>query len=202
MMLKTVDDVCDFAAEWCNEKGVYSGKKISTSYAVPHCIMRLNARIGNLWHSAKRPPGPLSRYSTPFHGLLGGQDEILNPDSYDDDKNGVVSFVRENQGVWSYGFDPNDLNLLLVTGDWHDGRQEDFKTEWRIVLAKPEDALVCTLLINLCLQSDAYWDENSAKPEAARSVLWQHPAWRQFDGFWINDAKTLIYFDGWLVSRR
>jgi hypothetical protein len=163
--------------------------------------VRLNARAGDLWRSAKRVPGPVLRYARPFLGLLGGQDNILDPNGYARDKHGIVPFVWENQGVWSYGFDPENIDQLLVSGDWCDGRGGDFETEWRCVATKPEDALVCTLLINLCMQSDANWDENASKPEAAHIVLWQHPAWRDFDGFWINEEGTLIYFSGWQVTR-
>jgi hypothetical protein len=54
MMLKTVDEACDFVAEWCQEKGAYAGKILSAGFAVPDCIVRLNARIGHLWHRARR----------------------------------------------------------------------------------------------------------------------------------------------------
>ncbi len=43
---------------------------------------------------------------------------------------------------------------------------------------------------------------NAPKPKAARIALWQHPAWSDFDGFWINEDRTLIYFRGWHVTRR
>lgn len=59
MMLKTVDETCDFAAEWCQEKGACAGKTLNAGFAVPDCIARLNARIGHLWHSAERLPGPM-----------------------------------------------------------------------------------------------------------------------------------------------
>ena len=199
-MLKTVDEACDFVAEWCGEEGDHAGQPVSVGFAVPNCITRLNARVGDLWR-AKRLPGPILRYSTPFLGLLEGQDQVLNPSGYVRDTNGVVPFVYENQGVWHYGFDPDDVDQLLVSGDWCDGVRGDFETEWRRVAAKPEDALVCTLLINLCMQSDAKWDDNAPKPETARLVLWQHPAWSDFDGFWINDEQTLIYFRDWQVTR-
>jgi hypothetical protein len=169
---------------------------------VPDCIGRLNARIGLLWDSAKRLPGPFLRYATPFVGLFDGQDHILNPDDYAPDKNGIIPFVWENQGVWGYGFDPNAVDQLLVTGDWWYGPPEDFGTGWCPIQAKPEDALVCTLLTNLCMQSNADWDEEAPKPEATHLVLWRHPAWSNFDGFWVNDTRTLIYFRGWRVTRR
>ncbi len=191
-MLKTVDETCDFIADWCREKGSYAGQPVGADFAVPDCIVRLNARIGDLWCDAKPP----------FLGLLSGQDQILNPSGYARDKNGIVPFICENQGVWCYGFDPDDVDQLLVSGDWCDGLRGDFKTEWRRAAAKPEDALVCTLLINLCMQSDARWDDNAPKPQAAHLALWQHPAWSNFDGFWINDEQTLIYFSGWQVTRR
>src|SRR5262245_34089180 len=117
-MLKTVDEACDFVAEWCQEKGSHAGPPLGTGIAMPDCIVRLNARLGGLWRSAKRLPGPILEYATPFLGLLGGQDRILNPCDYSRDENGVVAFVWENQNVCGYGFDPDDVDQLLVSGDW------------------------------------------------------------------------------------
>jgi hypothetical protein len=196
MMLKTVDDACDFIAEWCEEQRGYAGQPLATGLPVPDCIVRLNARVGDLWRSAECQPGPTLQDATPFLGLLAAQDQILNPSSYARDKNGIVPFVCENQDVWRCGFDPDDLDRLLVSGDWCDGLRGDFDT-WRHVGANPEDALVYTLLINLCMQSNANWDHDAPKPRATDLILWQHPAWNTFDGFWINDQRTLIYFSGW-----
>jgi hypothetical protein len=134
--------------------------------------------------------------------LLDGQDEILNPSGYARDKNGIVPIVCENQGVWRYGFDPDHLDQLLVSGDWCDGLRGDFETEWRPVEAKPEDALMCTLLVNLFMQSDAKWGDKAPKPQSAHLVLWNHLAWSGFEGFWTNDNQTLVYFSGWQISRR
>jgi hypothetical protein len=60
----------------------------------------------------KAPAGPILRYATPFLGLRGGQDKILNPNDYARDENGIVPFVWENQRVWGYGFDPDDVDQL------------------------------------------------------------------------------------------
>jgi hypothetical protein len=201
-MLMTVDDACDFIAEWCQEPGSYPGQPLANDFAVPDCVARLNARLGDLWRSAERVSGPILRRMTPFLGLLDGQDRILNPNEYARGENGIVPAVWENQGVWGYGFDPKDVDRLLVCGDWCDGLRGDFETEWRRVEAKLEDALVCTLLINLCMESNANWDDNAAKPEAAHIALWAHPAWSDFEGFWINEERTLIYFSGWQVTQR
>lgn len=201
-MLKTIDEACDFISEWCGEEVPYPGEPLTTSVAVPDCVFRLNARVGELWRSAKRVPGPLLEYATPFLGLLEGQDRILHPSNYVVDANGIVAFVCENQGVWQYGFHPDRVDRLLVSGDWCDGLRGDFSAEWREVEATTEDALICTLLINMCMQSDNNWDDNAPKPEPARIALWKHPAWSDFDGFWINDERTLIYFSGWQVRRR
>jgi len=38
------------------------------------------------------------RYARPFLGLLGGQDEILNPNGYARDQNGIVRF--DFNGFW------------------------------------------------------------------------------------------------------
>src|SRR5262245_7855818 len=105
-MLKTVDEACDFIVEWCHETGSYAGQPLTTGFAVPDCVVRLNERIGDLWRSARGLPGPVLRYARPFLGLLGGQDEILNPNGYARDENGIVQFARENQDAWGYGFDP------------------------------------------------------------------------------------------------
>lgn len=200
-MLKTVDELCDFIVDWCQEDRGHVGQPLDIDYAIPDCIVRLNARVGDLWRSARPEPGPVLQYATPFLGLLAGQDQVVNPSDYCCDKNGVVPFIVENQGVWRYGFDRNDIRQLLVSGDWCDGLQSD-QTEWRRVAAAPEDALVCTLLINLCMQSDANWDDSLPKPEATNNVLWRHPAWSGFDGFWIDDTRSMIYFSGWQVTRR
>ena len=103
------------------------GRLLANDFALPDCVARLNARLGDLWRSAERVPGPLLRYVTPFLGLRDGQDRILNPNEYARDENGVVPAVWENQGVWGYGFDPNDVARLLVCGDWRDGLQGDFE---------------------------------------------------------------------------
>ena len=109
-MLKTVDEACDFIAAWCQETGTHAGQPLACDFAVPDCVVRLNERVGDLWRSAKRLPGPILGYATPFLGLLGGQDKILNPNDYAREQNGVVPVVWENQGVWGYGFDPDDVN--------------------------------------------------------------------------------------------
>jgi hypothetical protein len=196
-MLKTIDEACDFITDWFRETGSYAGQRLSIELPVPESILRLNARVGELWRSSKAQPSRTFQHASPLLGLLDGQDKILNPIDYARDENGVVPFVRENQDVWLYGFDPNDVDQLLVSGDWCDGLRGDFQTEWRCVAARPEDALVCTLLINLCMRSDANWDDDVPKPDAAHTVLWRHPAWSNFDGFWIDDERTLIYFSGW-----
>ena len=198
-MVKTVDDTCEFIAKWCQEPGGYPGQLLANDFAVPDCVARLNARVGDLWRSAERVSGPVLRYVTPFLGLLDGQDRILNPNEYARNENGVVLAVWENQGVWGCGFDPNDVDRLLVCGDWCDGLQEDFETEWRRVEAKLEDALVCTLLINLCMESNANWDDNTPKPETAHIALWAHPAWSDFEGFWINDGANVDLLQ-WLAG--
>jgi len=105
-MLRTVDEACDFIADWCQEECSCVGQPVGAELAMPVCIVRLNARLGDLWRIAKRQPGPILQYATPFLGLLGGQDQILNPSGYARDKYGIVPFTWENQGVWGYGFDP------------------------------------------------------------------------------------------------
>jgi hypothetical protein len=201
-MLRTIDEACDFIGEWWGEQGHHPGQPVTTSVAVPSCVLRLNARVGQVWRRAERIPEPALQYAAPFLGLFESQDRILHPSNYVVDANGIVAFVSENQGVWQYGFNPDRADRLLVNGDWCDGLRADFTTEWRNVDATTEDALVCTLLINMCMQSEADWDDNAPKPDSAHIALWRHPAWSDFDGFWINDERTLIYFSGWQVRRR
>jgi hypothetical protein len=201
-VLRTIDEACDFIGEWCDEPSAHPAAPVATPFEVPGCVLRLSARFGELWRSAKRIPGPFLEYPTPFLGLLEGQDRILDPSLYAIDANGVVPFICENQGVWRYGFRPGEVDRLLVSGDWCDGLRGDFTTEWRHAQATTEDALICTLLINMCMQSNADWDQDAPRPEAAHLVLWRHAAWSDFDGFWTNEERTLIYFSGWRVTRR
>jgi hypothetical protein len=202
LILKTVDDACDFIANWCGEKGNRPGPPILADFPVPECIVRLNERVGDLWYTAKPETSLEFEYATPFLGLLGGQDDIIDPHRYARDEDGIVRFVCENQGVWQCAFHPDNTDELLVRGDWCDGVRGSVTYRWHRVPAKTEDALLYTLLINLCIQSNASWDDEAPKPEAARLPLWHHPAWTNFDGFWIDERRTLIYFDGWQVRRR
>ena len=71
-MLKTIDEACDFIAEWCQETGNHAGQPLVCDFAVPDCVVRLNERVGDLWRSAKRLPGPFLEYAAPFLGVLGG----------------------------------------------------------------------------------------------------------------------------------
>ncbi|MEQ1819655.1 MAG: hypothetical protein ABL871_13695 [Terricaulis sp.] len=201
-MLKTVDEACDFIGEWCGESAAHAGTELTVPFAIPNSVARLNSRVGGLWRTAKRTPGPLLAYATPFLGLLAGQDRILDPSAYVIDAYGVVPFVCENQGVWRCGFDPNDTDRLLVSGDWSGGPSVDFSNHWRHVQATTEDALVCALLINMCMQSETHWDQDAAKPGEACIPLWNHPAWNDLYDFWVNEEQTLIYFSGWRVTRR
>jgi hypothetical protein len=201
MILKTVDEACDFIADWCGEKRSYAGQPLSTEFAMPDCILRLNARIGDLWRSAERVPGGMLRYATPFQGLLGGQDTILDPRNFARDEYGIVPLVWENQGVWGYGFDPANIDQLLVSGDWNDRERCSFENDWRRVAATPEDALVCTLLVNLCAQSDSEWHD-TPESKAAHPVLWQHPAWDEHYSFRINEERTSIYHGDRRMTRR
>lgn len=195
--MNTIDEACDFIGEWCGEPDERPGGPVTLSFAIPNCVLRLNARVGQLWQSARRYPEPLPNYPTPFFGLLEGQDRIVDPRRYGPDASGIIAFVWENQRVWRYGFNPSQVDRLFVSGDWCDGSDE----AWRQVEATTEDALISTLLINLCMMSGASWDENVPKPESASVLLWDHPAWTTFDGFWTNDERTLIYFSGWQVHR-
>jgi hypothetical protein len=204
-LLKTIDDACDFIGDWCREKRSYPGQPLSADFAVPDCIVRLNARLGGLWPGAKRQPGPIVEYPRRFLGLLSQQDEIINPSKYARDENGFVAFINENQHVWQFGFDPDNADQLLVRGDCTFGPRGAAGFEWDLAEARTEDALVFTLLINLSMYGpEAEWDGDAPKPEAAHLALWQHPAWQSshFDGFWINDERTLIYYSGWQVTRR
>ena len=74
-MLTTVDEVCDFIADWCNETGSYAGPAVGADCPMPDSIVRLKARVGDLWRNARPQPGPILRYATPFLGLLGGRTE-------------------------------------------------------------------------------------------------------------------------------
>lgn len=201
-MLRTVDEVCDFIAEWCGRDANCPGPPLDVDFAVPECVVRLNARIGELWTSARRLPEPVLRYATPFLGLLGGQDDILNPRDYVRSQKGIVPLVWENQGVWACGFDPDSVDQLVVSGDWSDSIRTEFRKDWQPIGAKPEDALVCTLLTNLCMQSNAEWDDDRRKPDSVDQILWQHPDWNDFYSFWSNETRTLIYFGGFHVTRR
>jgi hypothetical protein len=130
-MLKTVNEVCDFIAEWCQETGAHAGQPLACDFAVPtvSCVSTNGLVICGAAQSAH--PGPIFQYATPFLGLLGGQDKILNANDYARDENGVVPVVGENQGV---GLWVRSGLCRSAPSQWRFGsahhRQQDRRRRW------------------------------------------------------------------------
>lgn len=201
MQIKTVSEACSFILEWTACVNAFRGAELSNKYVIPKCVAELNAKLGQLWQNNDHPLNAFPHVSDQPVGLLDIQDLILNPKTYAADDEGVIPLVWENQGVWGFGFRPSEPEQLLVCRDWCDGLQSDFADKWRPVGVTTEDGLVWTLLSNFCFLApeentvvEAY--EFNRRPEDADRLLWRHPAWDGFDGFWTNSKRSVIFYSG------
>lgn len=190
--ITTIGEVCDFILDWTGLTHELGGQAISSEHAHPACVDALNERLGKLWSTDDR--------SHVLHGLFNAQDEIIDPARYQTGADGIVRAVRENQGVWSYGFRPNE-SALFVTGDWAEGLKSDFDIEWRPINASFEDALIWVLLANFCIafRTEGDFDPYSPKPDDADILLWMNPKWDglyAFEGFWTNKDGTMLHYGG------
>ena len=187
MRLRTLDNACDFVRRWHGLPADLPG----TTELHPDCpvaLARLNARLGAIWGGAA--PEAVA-------DLFDGQDRIADPHDLPQADDGAIPFIEENQTVWQVGFDPADPGRIRVRGDWADGSGDT----WRPVDASPEDALIYTLISNLVILSstedDWMFDPAHSDPQDdLPHLLWDHPAWTGFGGFWTNADGTEIQFRG------
>lgn len=199
MILNSVSDCCDFLADWLELERHYPSTEAPSIKTIPTCITYLNSRFGQLWRDMDHPlQAPLNSSTEPLT-LFEYQDSIIDPQIYQVDGQGIVTFAVENQAVWSLGFDPSSPGQLYVSGDWVDGTRSDFGELWRKMDATVEDALVFVLLGNLCLMCsrDEDWDfesEVDGFDEDTEAVLWKHPAWGEWDGFVTDKNQSFVRF--------
>lgn len=208
--INTVDEACDFILTWFEIDHDFPGADLPSADSLPEAVRALNSRLGQLWHDDNHPlKADLAIPNSPV-SLFDYQDALLDPLTYEQDEEGFFPVATENQGVWQFGFHPSDLSELYVSRDWCDGLESDFHEKWRQVGAKIDDAIISVLLGNFCIMISHEEDwhdapvQADAKPAAADHLLWSHPAWRGFDGFWTNSERNLIYYSqlGLALRRR
>lgn len=199
MIIKNLKDCHEFICSWLgNEQSKLTITELPTDN-FPTYIEILRSHFGQLRQNDNRPQTEkINRSHTP-RSLLECQDVILNPISYCPTAEGIIPFIVENQGVWQFGFHPSKGEALFVSGDWNidDGNAQ--RETWKELDATVEDALIFTLLGNLCLMcaEDEDWnfdEDTRASDEPECALLWDHDAWEEFDGFWTNSDRTLIHY--------
>lgn len=206
MTLNTVDDACDFIAEWTGVEGTFAGATLPSEPPIPQCIRALNSRLGLVWQGSEHPFWMVHTEGAGPVTLFDVQDHVLDPRTFALDDHGIIPVLWENQGVFGFGFDPNTDECLYVCRDWCDGLESEFPTTWRKAGATLEDGIVSALLGNLWMlnfgDAEVELDELAPKPSDASELLWLHPAWRGFDGFWTDTGRTLFYYSGMGTLRR
>lgn len=140
-----------------------------------------------------------------FHSglpLLLTQDRIFRPEELHASSNGYITFIVENQGVYSLGYRPDYPERLFVSGDWVTGSEETVPPGWRRLQMTPEDALIMTVLVNGFFGLSGHLrtrdepDFNTLPPETDVRV-WHHPAMgAHWPGFWTNSASSMLHFGG------
>lgn len=201
-LISSVSEACDFACKWLAVSEDLSGPEIRSA-AMPQAIRTLNSRFGKLWHG--REHCLLRTLNNPDHPLhlLEYQDFFQTPDRYREDNDGFVSVISENQGVHDFGFRSPDLETLYVKGCWCDGDRTGYAERWRTLgTARVDDAVIYTLLGNLCVFVSTSEGWSTARPADAEIPLWSHPAWRGVDDFWTNRDFTMMYYGGGQLTVR
>jgi len=197
-LITSVGDACDLAGSWLGITEDLSGPDLGDAN-YPSSVKVLNSRFGRLWHSTDHGVWKVLNSPTcPLH-LLEYQDVILPPMDYQIDSDGVIDIVWENQGVWGFGYRPPDVDSLWVTGDWSDGIRTEFSEKWRPIQAHVDDCIIFTLVSNLCIfaSTSADWgDPRMKRPAETDLLVWRHPAWKGFAGFWLDRAFTTLHYSG------
>ncbi|MCK0142368.1 hypothetical protein [Aliiroseovarius sp. F20344] len=208
MIINNLTEACDFVCDWLGVEQSYPPKPSIPTLGLPTSIEYLANRFGQLWQDNNHPVKAVLNHPDCPLSLFEFQDIIVSPNKYSANSEGVIPFIVENQGVWQFGFNPSKGDKLFVSGDWNIDDGNIDRESWRQLDATVEDALVFVLLGNLCLmcseEEDWDFDEESGPLDGnERLLLWSHPEWDEFDGFWTNSSQTLIHYSqSWLTVRK
>lgn len=199
MLVSSIKDANKFIRNWFGYHEDLSRTAILTEIQLPISVHDLNGVLGQLWETSDHPLAKTIHIGSPPVNLFVNQDRIIDPLEYRLDETGTFTAISENQGVWTFGYRPEFPDRLWVTGDWADGQGHLLKEKWREVEASIEDAFIFTLLGNLCLMSSTednwVFDDDQIQPlDGFETLIWRHPAWKGFEGFWANHDQTKIQY--------
>lgn len=216
MKIKSIRDVAEFIADWSGSTDTFPGGPTPLQMSTPEPIRVLDELLGGFWGE---PPYLIKPYESDYNrdrGLFGVQDFIISPrpafrPELDDNntadtssKEHVTLFMEENQGVYVLGYSKD--HKLMVSGEWIWNGEPEAHENWSPFPADIEDALIHTVLMNF------YWyyytDENSEDinykdlvSQDEYILLWSHPGWAAFTGFYTNRDRTIFTAGGQLIKR-
>ena len=193
MLVTRVEDALALVADWADRTGVVPAMRspaVNLPPALP-VVIEASARLGDDFYVDQGHRA----------SLLTVQDRIFPPGNLEPDADGITLFINENQGVYAYGFKPDDPEQLWVTGDWNDRLGSRDPESWRMVDATTEDALIATVLMNgffaLSYEDNTeYSDDSQTVPPDTDRLVWKHPAFGNWPGFWTNANCNRLHFGG------
>ncbi len=187
-MITTVTDACVFVRQWFGWADELAGGPITAPFEVPDAIKCVNRQLGKLWL-------PNHDLPEPEVDLFSVQDRLVSPHCFEQDADGVVAAIWENQYVWGCGFKPSTGSQLWVSGDWPDAQSD--MGAWRPTPDRVDTPIIFVLLANMMWASEmSEMDDADKRPTGIDRPLWRVGPWHGFDGFWINDARDIIRMQG------
>jgi len=198
MILTTVRDVVQFISEWNRVTISFPGGPNPLPHSAPAPVRTLDELLGAFWGKSPFPFAPDESNHNTNCGLFDVQDSIVDPRGKHSDV-GITPLIYENQGVWSFGYSKDQK--LMFRGDWVWSGELRTSHEWSPFPASIEDALVFALLLNFYFYSSSEGnsidlDFNAPTWQDQHELLWSHPSWSDFGGFYTDHDKSLLIFDG------
>jgi len=205
MKINNIDDAIEFITQWRGTPGAWPGGAGPLHQSEPKALRVLDEKLGQFWGEPPYPFLPSESDHNTERGLFRVQDTIINPRnaSMDDD---VTLLVAENQGVWFFG--RTNEQKLLIKGDWIWSSEALSYAEWSPFDADIQDVLVFTLLLNFFFYTFSLTSNNTQPIYDSKDLhdnyvlLWSHPAWSAFDGFYTDKDETTFVFSGFGAIQR
>jgi len=199
MLIKSIRDVAQFIFNWTGESSSYPGGPNRLAQHLPEPIRILDELLGSFWGPQPYPFLPGEHDHNTNRGLFHVQDSIVNPRGTSLTDGNITLLLDENQGVWSVGYTKN--HKLMIKGDWVWSGDVQTHLDWSPFDANIEDVLIFALLINFYFYafSDKIFidmDFNDPDSREPYSLLWSHPAWSAFPGFFTDTDGKILVFSG------
>jgi len=196
--LNALEQIIKFINDWT---GLSASPAIIANLptSAPEPLKTLSREMGAFWENPPYPYAPKTLNGHTKRGLFLAQDYIKNPFSEKPNAEGLIPLISENQGVWHFSY--SQEHQLFYQGDWSWGSVDSSPSPVPFP-ATIMDALCFALLGNFFAYMDnVTWQDISIHPDDTWPddivvKLWNHSAWNNYKGFWTNEERTALLYDG------